>query len=247
MAEQYINEHGEEFTFERLWAMFQETDQLLTKISLEADQRQKEAVQRQKELDRQLKEMSLEADQRQKEADQRQKELDRQLKEMSLEAAQRQKELDRIQKETSRQVGDLGNSFGNMVEHLVAPNLLEKFNTFGYAFTKIGPNVKIKRLDKSALTQIDLLLENGDHVVVVEIKAHLTTEHIQEHIERLEKVRRYADEHNDRRVYVGAVAGAVVDDDVRDYAVKTGFFVIKQSGDTVLIDVPDGFKPRTWQ
>jgi hypothetical protein len=89
-------------------------------------------------------------------------------------------------------------------------------------------------------------LENGEYAVVVEVKAHLMTEDIQEHVERVEKVRRHAAEHNDRRIYIGALAGAIVEDNVRDYTVKTGFFVIKQSGDTVLIDVSEGFKPRTW-
>jgi hypothetical protein len=33
---------------------------------------------------------------------------------------------------------------------------------------------------------------------------------------------------------------------VKEYALKKGFFVIKQSGDTMKIDVPKDFKPRAW-
>jgi hypothetical protein len=33
---------------------------------------------------------------------------------------------------------------------------------------------------------------------------------------------------------------------VREFAVKNGFFVVAQSGDTMNIDVPEGFKPKEW-
>jgi hypothetical protein len=33
---------------------------------------------------------------------------------------------------------------------------------------------------------------------------------------------------------------------VKRYAVKSGFYIIEQSGDTVKIDTPEGFKPREW-
>ncbi|MDR1175203.1 MAG: hypothetical protein LBK83_07025 [Treponema sp.] len=33
---------------------------------------------------------------------------------------------------------------------------------------------------------------------------------------------------------------------VKDFAVKSGFFVLEQSGDTIRISVPEGFKPREW-
>jgi hypothetical protein len=35
-------------------------------------------------------------------------------------------------------------------------------------------------------------------------------------------------------------------DDVKTAALKTGFYVITQTGDTVKIDVPEGFVPKSW-
>jgi hypothetical protein len=35
-------------------------------------------------------------------------------------------------------------------------------------------------------------------------------------------------------------------DSVRTAALKAGFYVIVQTGDTVKIDVPEGFIPKTW-
>jgi hypothetical protein len=42
------------------------------------------------------------------------------------------------------------------------------------------------------------------------------------------------------------VAGAIVADNVKEYALKKGFYVIRQSGDTVTIENPETFKPREW-
>jgi hypothetical protein len=62
----------------------------------------------------------------------------------------------------------------------------------------------------------------------------------------MEVLRRYFDAREDRRKLLGAAAGAIVREKVRDYVEKSGFYLIEQSGDTVKIEVPDGFEPRIW-
>jgi hypothetical protein len=42
---------------------------------------------------------------------------------------------------------------------------------------------------------------------------------------------------------LGAIAGAVFDGDVKEATLAAGFFVIEQSGDTMKIDMPEGWKP----
>jgi hypothetical protein len=70
---------------------------------------------------------------------------------------------------------------------------------------------------------------------------------INEHLERMEKLRRYADSRNDKRKYLGAVAGAVFGNSEKTYALKQGFYVIEPSGDTFNITVPEGdYHPREW-
>jgi hypothetical protein len=80
----------------------------------------------------------------------------------------------------------------------------------------------------------------------VEVKTNLTNADVRDHVERMEKLRIYADEHGDRRKLLGAVAGAIAAEEVKIFAVRQGFFVLEQSGDTVRIGVPEGFKPREW-
>jgi len=165
----------------------------------------------------------------------KQEETDRQMK-----------ETDRQMKETGRQIGRLGNRVGELVEHLIMPNILDKFGALGYEFDYAGPNVKIRDASKKTAAEIDVLLTDGLHVLAIEVKTDLSTEDVATHIERLGKLRAYFDSKGNARKILGAVAGAIVRDDVGEYAIRRGLFVIRQSGDTVFIDIPEGFTPREW-
>jgi hypothetical protein len=90
-------------------------------------------------------------------------------------------------------------------------------------------------------------LENGDKVMIVEIKTKPTTDDIDDHIGRMEKLRAYADLRNDKRKYLGAIAGVVFGDGEKTYALKKGFYVIEPSGDTFTIIEPRGsYYPHEW-
>jgi hypothetical protein len=184
-----------------------------------------------------------------KETDRKMQETDRKLKETDRivqENALQMKETDRKMKETERKISSLGSRVGDLVEHLVAPNILEKFRELGYAFGKVAPNVRYTDLQGRYVAEVDLLLENGDTALAVEVKTTLTAADVRDHIERMETLRRYADEHQDGRKLLGAVAGAIATAGAKAFAIKNGFFVLEQSGDTVRISVPEGFKPRQW-
>jgi hypothetical protein len=155
-------------------------------------------------------------------------------------------DFDRGMRETRKLIGDLGRKFGSAVEHMVAPNLVEKFNVLGFTFTKYGTDIAISDKARKFAAEIDVFLENGDCAIAVEVKAQLKIDDVKEHVERMEILRRYADAHQDVRKYYGAVAGAIIHNNVKEYALKTGFYVISQSGDTMRIDVPEDFKPRAW-
>jgi hypothetical protein len=171
------------------------------------------------------------------------KETDRQFKETD----RKFEETDRQFKETDRKIGKLGGRLGELVEHLVAPNILEKFNKLGYVFGKASLNVRFVDSQGGHLAEVDILLENGDTVLAVEVKSKLMIDDIRDHVARMEKLRQHADEHGDSRKLMGAVAGAIIPKESKAFAFKNGFYVIEQTGDTVAIDVPAGFIPREWQ
>ena len=182
-----------------------------------------------------------------REVAEKQKELDHIFKE----AAERQKETERQMKESAerldKQLGKLGNRFGEMVEYQVMPNLVEKFRKLGFVFTKAYPHATIEDDENNIITEIDITLENGDKVMIVEVKSKLSAADISEHIERMQKIRAHADLHGDKRVILGAIAGMIMNKDEKLFALKNGFYVIEPSGETFTITVPEGpYSPREW-
>ncbi|MDR1247782.1 MAG: hypothetical protein LBK63_00620 [Treponema sp.] len=163
-----------------------------------------------------------------------------------MENREQMKETDRRMKETDRQISNLGSRLGELVEEIIFPNIVEKFNKLGYVFGRAGRRVGYRDSQGQYLAEVDILLENGDTALAVEVKTHLTHNDVREHRQRMEKLRRYADEHGDKRKLLGAVAGGIASEEVKAFAVKSGFFVLEQSGDTVKISVPEDFKPREW-
>jgi hypothetical protein len=81
--------------------------------------------------------------------------------------------------------------------------------------------------------------------MLIEVKTKLTTERVDKHILRLEKMRKYADLRGDKRIFLGAVAGIVLIDEVKDYALNKGFYFIEYAGDNFFITAPEN-KPKEW-
>jgi hypothetical protein len=240
---------GGNVTREEFRAGLEENSRYLKALFGEADRELKEAArvmredaeehrQRQKELDRQSKE----TDRKFKETDRKFEETARQFEEI----ARRFKETDRKFKETDRQLGRLGNRLGELAEHLVAPNIKEKFNALGYRFDYNYANAEV-RAEGRVVAEVDILLENSEYALAVEVKSKPVVTDVLDHVRRMEMLCRYPRRFRDGQVrLLGAIAGAVLTDTARNYIIKHGFFAIEQSGDTVKINVPEGFKPREW-
>ena len=179
-----------------------------------------------------FQEMSRETDRRMRESREQMQESDREIREQM--------------RETDRMIGELGNRFGELAEHLVAPSINEKFKDFGFTFEEISRDKTIKDSSGKFLAEIDILLENGDVVIAVEVKAKPVEKDVEKHITRMEILRHRADLRKDTRKFQGAIAGAIMNDEIRRHINKAGFYAIEQTGDTVKISVPEGFVPKQW-
>ena len=82
--------------------------------------------------------------------------------------------------------------------------------------------------------------------MAIEVKSKPDTRDVGIHVGHMKLIREYADRICDNRKYFGAIAGAIVADNVRNFAYKAGFYVLEQSGDTMKLDPPEGFTPREW-
>jgi len=154
-------------------------------------------------------------------------------------------DTDRQIKEINKRFGEFTSRFGEVVEYMIAPNLKEKFWETGLKFNVASTNSVFSDDKKNVLFEVDVLLQNGNKAMLVEVKTKLSTEDVNDHIERMEKMRSYADSHGDKRAFLGAVAGVVVTDNVKKYALKQGFYVIEPSGETFNITSP-GTEPKEW-
>ncbi|MDR2471330.1 MAG: hypothetical protein LBD09_04395 [Treponema sp.] len=175
----------------------------------------------------------------QQDTDRQIKETARQIKETDLQM----QETDRQIKEYNRRFGDFTNRFGEIVEYMVAPNLRDKFRDLGLVFEEANRR-RIENRQYNIYLEIDIMLENGDKALLVETKTKPRTEHVNEHIERLEKMRTYADLRGDKRIFLGAVAGVVMTKHIKAYILKKGLYAIEPSGETFAITSPEGL--REW-
>ena len=166
------------------------------------------------------------------------------------------RKIDRIVQETNEQmkktdkkIGFLSARIGQIVENMVAGNIVDKFQAFGYDVTECCPHRSFKNKKLGIVGEIDLFLDNGDLAILIEVKTTLETADVREHIERLQKYRRFVDARGtgNMKRYIGAVAGGVVKNEAAEFAQENGLYVIVQSGDAVeIVMPPDGFTAKEW-
>ena len=125
------------------------------------------------------------------------------------------------------------------------PELCKKFYEIGFSFD-IQTARRTFKENGQFISEADFFLENGEYAMPVEVKTELSVGDVDEHVERLSKIREYMDARSDNRKLVGAIAGEIVAENVLNYAHKKGLYVLTQTGDCVAIRVPNNFKRQEW-
>jgi len=209
----------------------------------EAKRREEEAKRREEE---EAKRREEEAKRREEEAKRREEEAKRgEMLDLRLDKIMELwDKADRQLKATKEEVGGMSNTFGEVVEHLVVPGVEERFGDLGFCFNQVSPRRKVKDADGRLL--VDLLLENSDTIVVVEVKAKPSKKDIARQKEKIETLRKFLHGNNDRRRILGAMAGAVFGTEQRQEALRSGLYVMVQTGDTMRMEIPEDFKPWEW-
>ncbi len=159
----------------------------------------------------------------------------------ALRAAQRQTE--REIKATNASIGRLGNRLGEFVEEAVRPSAVRLFRERGLDVHEVQQNVNAKR-DGEGI-EIDLLVINDKEMVVIECKSNLGLDDVNDHLLRLEKMKRLMPRYKDYRIS-GAVAGMVIADNVAAYAIRKGLYVIGQNGEHLELRNEAVFLAKAW-
>jgi len=198
------------------------------------------------EFDRKLDRMAEEAAKRQAEAAQRQVESDRQFLETKQIMRENAKQMEKMRSE----MGKWDSRIGRLVEHMVGgQHIVKQFQALGYAIRGHARNVSFGEQGTSDSGEIDLLLYDGNVNILVEVKTNLQNEDVLEHIEQMEQYRRDVDSVGEgtNKKFIGAVAGAVVAENVVKFAQRKGLYVIAQTGENFdILPVPEGFIAKKW-
>ena len=156
--------------------------------------------------------------------------------------------MEESRREFDQRIGKLTSRVGEIVENMVGGNIVAQFQHYGYDVTELSRNIEFGIEGTTVAGEIDVLLDDGDVAILIEVKTRPNIDDIRDHIEQLEKYRRLKDGKGEgKKRYIGAIAGAVVDENVVKFAQKHGMFVIVQSGYAVeILAPPKGFKAKEW-
>ena len=150
-----------------------------------------------------------------------------------------------LEKSINELVWDSDHYFSDVPEYLFIPNLWEKIEELGFEFTMSSSDASISDYDNNIFLHIDVLFRNDDKDMLIVVRKKLNFKNVQDHVERLEKMRAYANLHGNKRTFLGAVASVEVTDEVREYVLNQGFYLIEPAGETFYITPPNG-QPKEW-
>jgi Holliday junction resolvase-like predicted endonuclease len=213
----------EKYDYETFYKSLMHTTALIEKISKETDKKFQETNLKFLETDKELQELIRYS----KEQDARSRNLDSKSREQD----KRVKELNKL----------FVNQWGYLVESLVEGKIVELLNDRGIKVQHTATNLKSFKDE----AEIDIIAENGNEIVVIEVKTTLRNDYIDEFLEKLNNFKKYFPKYRENIVY-GAMAYLKSPEIVAARAKKQGLLLIKATGDSARIVNPKEFKPKPW-
>jgi len=192
---------------------------------------------RAEEYDRRAAQSKAEYDRR---AAQSKAEYDRLVAESKAEYDRHRVEIENLLAESKL---ESDRSMAELKQELVEPAVLRLFQEKGIDIKEVYPRARVKR--QGIAMEIDILAVDDTDLVVVECKSRLSKDDVDEFIEKLTRFKIAFPHYQNYQAY-GAVAGIEINQGIDRYAYKKGLFVIKPSGDTVVIINDADFQPNTW-
>ena len=210
----------EPLTYERLMASMYENDRFIREKFAETDRLFRETREEMKETDRLFKETREEM-----------KETDRLFKETREDI----KETDRIVKNLSKQLGGMANSNGDVAETFFMNSFSKNMKFAGQEFDHIDTGLRRKNKTLNLQAEYDIVMYNCSSVAIIEIKYKADKEDVELSIEKVKKFKKLFPQYQDYDIYLG-LAGLSIVKNAEKEAIKHGIAIIKQVGDTVVIN-----------
>ncbi len=223
-------------TADDVWRLLAELAEAQKETEHILREERQETQRRFQETERILREQREEGERQRQEAARRFQETERILREQN-------DETNRTIREVNKQISNLGGKWGRFVENMVAPACETLFLDRGIPVHRVSQRVK-NHLDGRTL-EIDVLVTNEHHVLVVEVKSSLGVENVKELMEDLAEFREFFPEYNHKQLY-GAVAGIDIEEGADKYAHRQGLYVLAQAGESIKILNDDSFQSKAW-
>ena len=150
------------------------------------------------------------------------------------------KEIDQRLKELA---GLFTSQWGALMESLVEGDLVPLLQARGITVRYTHTRMRGRRNGEHY--EFDILAENGEEVVVVEVKTTLRAEDVGQFLEKLGRFTVYAPGYRGKKIY-GAVAYLKTDASVVAHAERQGLFVIRATGNSASIVNDADFRPRVF-
>jgi len=220
--------------FDSIFASLKETEALIKLQSIEADKRNIEADKRNAEFDKRRAETEAYFKQRNIEADKRRAEFEALMKQQSIEAEKRNAEAAIRIKKLEELMGGWANNHGSFAEEYFFNSFeADKKNFFGEHFNEIMKNVKPK--GKNLHDEYDIVMYNDFYVAIVETKFTARKNNIPKILKKAETFRILCPDYKDFKIYLG-LASLSFNDETEQECIDQGIAVIKQVGETVVIN-----------
>ena len=216
---------------------FEEIRGILEKLAGRDEQAKREV--------QEIREIQKETSFKMQETDKKMKETDRKMQETAHFLEKSKQETDRKIKENDRLIqkieGQFGNQWGELIEALIEGSLIQILNEKNIKVNRTVPNYKGRFEGKTK--EFDVIALNGNEIVVIETKSHLSQKKVDEFVKVMQVFKKYCPEYKALKVY-GGMACLKARDSVFLYAEKKGLFVIHVSGKNAILMNKESFQPK---
>ena len=209
-------------TQESVWAAFREADR----------QRAESAA----KFERELAESRAEWEQRKNEWDEKFEQSRTEFDKRNAEYEKRSVDLDRRIREVNEAVNGIGKSNGMFAEEFFYTTIENgEKKIFGEQFNECYNLQKRNSKEYQIMGEQDIILLSDEAVAYVEVKYRARKVDAQKIIDKLPNIRILYPQHDSRRIYLG-LAAMSFDKGVEKACNESGIAIVKQVGDTVVIN-----------
>ncbi|MGL4595550.1 MAG: hypothetical protein ACRCUY_12570 [Thermoguttaceae bacterium] len=134
--------------------------------------------------------------------------------------------------------------WGRLVEALVNNQVIPLLRERGIPVHQTSQRIHGMTPEKRNY-EFDIIAENGDTIVVIEVKTTLRVDDVREFLDELNNFKNWLPRYSNMKVY-GAVAFLHETSEASSYAAKSGLFTILATGSSASITNPQEFKPQAF-